>query len=92
MCPAGKALGVTLSGVLLYECGELGSGKVLEQLIGPVHLGGLCGYISFVTTRRYVHPNMETGRPAMESAREARGGHTYDRGAIATKREVPLTN
>jgi hypothetical protein len=31
--PAGKALGVTLSGVLLYECGELGAGKVLEQLI-----------------------------------------------------------
>jgi hypothetical protein len=31
--PAGKALGVTLSGVLPYECGELGSGKVLEQLI-----------------------------------------------------------
>jgi hypothetical protein len=31
--PAGKALGVTLGGVLLDECGELGSGKVLEQLI-----------------------------------------------------------
>ena len=31
--PAGKALGVTLSGVLLDECGEFGSGKVLEQLI-----------------------------------------------------------
>jgi hypothetical protein len=31
--PAGKALGVTLSGVLLDQCGELGSGKVLEQLI-----------------------------------------------------------
>ena len=31
--PAGKALGVTLSGVLLYECRELGSGKVMEQLI-----------------------------------------------------------
>ena len=31
--PAGKALGGTLSGVLLYECGELGAGKVLEQLI-----------------------------------------------------------
>ena len=31
--PAGKALGVTLSGVLLHECGELSSGKVLEQLI-----------------------------------------------------------
>jgi len=31
--PAGKTLGVTLSGVLLYECRELGSGKVMEQLI-----------------------------------------------------------
>ena len=33
LCPAGKALGVTLGGVLLYECSELGSRKVLEQLI-----------------------------------------------------------
>jgi hypothetical protein len=31
--PAGKALGVTLSGVLLDECGELSARKVLEQLI-----------------------------------------------------------
>jgi hypothetical protein len=31
--PSGKALGVTLGGVLLDECGEFGSGKVLEQLI-----------------------------------------------------------
>jgi len=31
--PASKALGGTLGGVLLYECGELGAGKVLEQLI-----------------------------------------------------------
>jgi hypothetical protein len=31
--PAGKAFGVTLSGVLLYQCGELGAGEVLEQLI-----------------------------------------------------------
>jgi hypothetical protein len=31
--PAGEALGVTLSGVLLNECGELDSGEVLEQLI-----------------------------------------------------------
>jgi hypothetical protein len=31
--PAGKALGVTLGGVFLHECGELGSRKVLEQLI-----------------------------------------------------------
>jgi hypothetical protein len=31
--PAGKAFGGTLSSVPLHECGELGSGKVLEQLI-----------------------------------------------------------
>ena len=31
--PAGKTFGGTLRSVLLYECGELGSGKVLEQLI-----------------------------------------------------------
>ena len=31
--PAGEAFGVTLSGVLLDECGELGARKVLEQLI-----------------------------------------------------------
>jgi hypothetical protein len=31
--PAGKTLGGTLSGVLLYQCGELGAGKVLKQLI-----------------------------------------------------------
>jgi hypothetical protein len=31
--PAGKALGITLSGVFLYQCGELGTRKVLEQLI-----------------------------------------------------------
>jgi len=31
--PAGKTLGVTLGGVFLYESGELGSGKVLKQLI-----------------------------------------------------------
>ena len=31
--PAGKALGVTLGGVLLHQGGELRPGKVLEQLI-----------------------------------------------------------
>src|ERR1035438_3775053 len=31
--PAGKTFGITLSGVLFDECSELGSGKVLEQLI-----------------------------------------------------------
>jgi hypothetical protein len=31
--PAAKALGGTLGGVFLDECGKLGTGKVLEQLI-----------------------------------------------------------
>jgi hypothetical protein len=31
--PAGKSLGRMLGGVLLYQRGELGAGKVLEQLI-----------------------------------------------------------
>jgi protein gp37 len=31
--PAGKALGVTLGGVLLHQSGKLRPGKVLEQLI-----------------------------------------------------------
>ena len=31
--PAGKALGVTLGGVLLHQRGKLGPGEVLEQLI-----------------------------------------------------------
>jgi hypothetical protein len=31
--PAGEAFRITFSGVFLYECSELGSGKVLEQLI-----------------------------------------------------------
>jgi hypothetical protein len=31
--PTGKTFGVTLGGVLLYERGEFGSGKVLEQLL-----------------------------------------------------------
>src|ERR1039458_7856120 len=33
LCPAGETFGGTLSSVLLYECGELGSRKVMEQLI-----------------------------------------------------------
>jgi hypothetical protein len=31
--PAAKAFGGTLGGVFLDECGELGTGKMLEQLI-----------------------------------------------------------
>jgi len=31
--PAGETFGGTLGGVFLGECGELGTGKVLEKLI-----------------------------------------------------------
>jgi hypothetical protein len=33
LCPAGKAFGSALGGVLLYERSEFGTGKMLEQLI-----------------------------------------------------------
>ncbi|MCC6486387.1 MAG: tyrosine-type recombinase/integrase [Candidatus Hydrogenedentes bacterium] len=41
----------------------------------PYTLAYFAGHSSFVTTKRYVHPNMETGREAMERAREVQGGH-----------------
>jgi integrase len=43
--------------------------------MGPWTLAYFAGHSDFETTRRYVHPNLETGREAMERAREARGGH-----------------
>lgn len=33
------------------------------------------GHSDFSTTRRYVHPNLEAGREAMERARGVQGGH-----------------
>jgi len=44
--PAGKTLGGTLSGVLLYERGELGTGKVLEQLIEKAR--DLCDWVALL--------------------------------------------
>jgi integrase len=62
----------------------------------PYALAYYAGHTSFVTTRRYVHPNMETGRAAMERAREAQGGHKNghndDRVATPPKQESALTN
>ena len=40
----------------------------------PYTLAFLAGHRDFSTTRRYVHPQAETIRAAMERAREARGG------------------
>jgi len=62
----------------------------------PYALAYFAGHTSFVTTRRYVHPNMETGRTAMERAHEARGGHRIghndDTVAPETKLQVFTTN
>jgi integrase len=41
----------------------------------PYTLAYFAGHSDFGTTRRYVHPNLETGRAAMERAREVQGGH-----------------
>ncbi len=42
----------------------------------PYTLAYFAGHSDFATTRRYVHPNLETGREAMERAREAQGRHS----------------
>ena len=41
----------------------------------PYSLAYLAGHSDFSTTRRYVHPQAETARAAMERARSAQGGH-----------------
>ena len=41
----------------------------------PYTLAYLAGHGDFSTTRRYVHPQADTIRDAMERARNARGGH-----------------
>jgi hypothetical protein len=59
-------------------------------------LAYFAGHTSFVTTRRYIHPNMETGRAAMERAQEGRDGHRIghngDTVALETKLQVFTTN
>ncbi len=41
----------------------------------PWTLAYFAGHGDFETTRRYIHPNLDTGREAMERAREVPGGH-----------------
>jgi integrase len=55
----------------------------------PYTLAYFAGHSDFATTRRYVHPNLETGRKAMERAREAQGGHS---GATESPDRVPAAN
>jgi hypothetical protein len=49
------------------------------------------GHSDFGTTRRYVHPNMDTGRAAMEKAREVQGGHKSGHNAEKTVAEGEST-
>jgi integrase len=43
----------------------------------PHSLAYFAGHSDFGTTRRYVHPDLETGREAMERARGVQGGHSF---------------
>src|ERR1043166_6726308 len=45
------------------------------EYMDPYTLAYLAGHSDFSTTRRYVHPQAETVRAAMERSRNARGGH-----------------
>jgi integrase len=45
------------------------------EYMDPYTLAYLAGHSSFATTKRYVHPQKETVRAAMERARTARSGH-----------------
>jgi len=57
----------------------------------PYTLAYFAGHSDFGTTRRYVHPNMDTGRAAMEKAREVQGGHKSGHNAESTVAEGEST-
>ena len=44
-------------------------------ILDPYTLAYLAGHSDFGTTKRYVHPNLNTAREAFERARHAQGGH-----------------
>ena len=52
----------------------------------PYTLAYLAGHSDFSTTKRYVHPQADTVRSAMERAHEARGIHSFDHSAINSSR------
>jgi integrase len=54
----------------------------------PYTLAYLAGHSDFSTTKRYVHPQPDTVRRAMERAREAQGGHIL--GTMTKKRPLPM--
>jgi len=54
-------------------------------ILDPYTLAYLAGHSSFVTTRRYVHPNLTTAREAMDRARMAQRGHKIGHSPTATQ-------
>ncbi len=61
----------------------------------PYSLAYFAGHSSFVTTRRYVHPNLTTARAAMDRARMAQGGHKIGHSAAeepsAAETKLPVS-
>jgi integrase len=59
------------------------------EYMDPFTLAYLAGHSDFSTTRRYVHPQAETVRAAMERGRSARGrhnsGHSDENAAVSQK-------
>jgi integrase len=62
----------------------------------PFTLAYLADHSDFSTTRRYVHPQAETVRAAMERARSARGrhssGHSDEKAAVSQKATAALNS
>ena len=57
----------------------------------PYTLAYLAGHSDFSTTRRYVHPQAQTVRDAMERARAGRGGHSSRHNSeMAPEKSKPL--
>jgi len=65
-----------------------------SQHMDPYTLAYFAGHTDFGTTRRYVHPSLESGRAAMERANMAWGrhssGHTAPTDISTTKEITPL--
>jgi hypothetical protein len=62
----------------------------------PYTLAYLAGHSDFSTTKRYVHPQQDTVRDAMERSRKEQGGHTFghtnEKAAEASSAPTALSN
>ena len=58
----------------------------------PWTLAKLAGHRDMAITKRYIHPEEETIRAAMEKVRSAQGGHSADIEVSGNLSEIPLIN